>query len=114
MKLCFADYEQTNESWYTKIQLGLAQYPYCIRNLNLIGPPPAETAGIQWACTACTFINEPNDSCCSMCDTKRFISSNPEPSSAVPEVITLSDPSSEVRINIFIPFCNYDKEVKDF
>lgn len=64
----------------------------------------AETAGVEWICAACTFINEPNDTSCSICDTKkdtkRFNSCDPGPSTsfAIPEVITLHGSSSEVRI----------------
>ncbi|KAK7586070.1 hypothetical protein V9T40_003946 [Parthenolecanium corni] len=53
-----------------------------------------ETAGIEWACAACTFLNEPTDSCCSICDTIRSTCSNAGASSVEPEIMVLPGPST--------------------
>lgn len=67
----------------------------------------------EWACTVCTFINEPHDTKCAMCETDRV----PAPSTvaqpetdaeepdtvefvSLPEVVSLIESSSEVS-NIF-------------
>ncbi|KAK7586069.1 hypothetical protein V9T40_003945 [Parthenolecanium corni] len=68
-----------------------------------------EIADIEWACSACTYLNEPADIACAMCETNRVPSSNTAANSAQPEVISLPSSSSDEELPTEDAFANYQE-----